>query len=202
MLYPGSFFRRNLAVLRTARLKSIGPDRHPGEVLAGPLAGLMPDGDTSSVMHDGLTYQVLDAYRFSTTQSVLGQPRGRYFQTSRTMALANSDYSEIQRVRVMCVASAAALYGLSLYVGSSPEVKTDGSGQLDEAEALVGDAEITAAMERAVVSDPNTFATSASATVDRTVDVLATGQYKAAIRVVPKGSVNAVSATITYARSV
>jgi hypothetical protein len=202
VLYPGSFFRRNLAVLRTARLKSITVDRHPGEVLAGPIAGLMPDGDTSSLLHDGLTYQVLDAYRFSSTQRVLGQPRGRYFQTSRTMALANSDFSEVQRIRVMAVASAVALYALSLYVGSSPEVKTDGSGQLAEADALVGDAEITAAMERAVVLTPNTFATSSSATVDRTVDVLATGQYKAAIRVVPKGSVNAVSTTITYARSV
>ena len=202
VLYPGSFFRRNLSVLRTARLKSITVERHPGEVLAGPLAGLMPDGDTSSLLHDGLTYQVLDSYRFSTTQRVMGQPRGRYFQTSRTMALANSDYSEVQRIRVMSVASAAALAAMSLYVGSSPEVKTDGSGQLSEAEALVGDAEITAAMQRAVVLAPNTFATTATATVDRTVDVLATGQYKAAIRVVPKGSINAVSATITYARSV
>jgi hypothetical protein len=189
-------------VLLSARIKSIGPDRHPGEVAAGPIAGLMPDRDASSVVHDGLTYQVLDSYRFSTTQRVLGQPRGRYFFTSRTMALANSDYSEIQRIRVMCVAAAAALEAMSLYVGSSPEVKTDGSGQIAEADALVGDAEITAAMRKAVVDAPNTYATTATATVDRTVDLVATGQYKAAIRVVPKGSVNAVSTTITFARSV
>lgn len=202
VLYPGSFFRRNNAALLSARLKSIGPDRHPGEVAAGPIAGLMPDRDASSVVHDGLTYQVLDAYRFSTTQRVLGQPRGRYFFTSRTMALANSDYSEIQRIRVMCRAATAALEAMSLYVGSSPEVKTDGTGQIAEADALVGDAEISAAMRKAVVDAPNTYATTATATVDRTVDLVATGQYKAAIRVVPKGSVNAVSTTITFARSV
>lgn len=201
-LYPGSYFRRNLAVLRAARLKGIAVDRHPGEVAAGPLAGLKPDTDASSVMQDGLTYTALDTYRFSTTQRVMGQPRGRYFQTSRTMALANSDYGEIQRTRLMCVAAPVALHAMSLYVGSSPEVKDDGSGQLSEADALVGDAEITAAMERAVVNAPNTFAKSASATVDRTVDVFSTGQYKAAIKVVPKGSINAVSATITFARSV
>ena len=41
-----------------------------------------------------------------------------------------------------------------------------------------------------------------AATVGRTTDVLATGSLTAAISVVPKGSVNAVTTTITYARSV
>lgn len=200
-LYPGSYFRRSLAVLYSARLASISPEEHPGRVLSGPIAGLMPDGDTSSLIHDGATLTALDAYRFGTAQRVLGRPRGEYYFTSRTMAGATSDFGEIQRIRVMCVAAAAALAQMALYVGSDPEVKTDGSGQLAESEAAAGDEEITAAMKRAVIDAPNTFATRVSARVDRTTDVLATGQYKAAIGVVPRGSINAVTTTITFARS-
>jgi len=201
VVYPGCFFRRNGAVLRSARLAQIAVSEHPGKVQTGPIAGLMADTDTASVIHDGATYTALDAYRFSTMQRVLGRPRGEWYFTSRTMAPATSDFGEIQRIRVMCVAAAAALTQMALYIGSDPEVKTDGSGQLTEGEALIADAEITAAMKRAVVDAPNSFATRASATVGRTTDVLATGTMTAAISVVPKGSINAVTTTITYARS-
>ena len=199
--YPGSFFRRNGAVLRSARLAGIPVNEHPGRVLSGPILGLMPDGDASSVLHDGSVYTALDAYRFSTMQRVLGRPRGEYYFTSRTMASATSDFGEIQRIRLICVAAAAALTQMALYIGSDPEVKTDGSGQLTEGEALIADAEITAAMKRAVVDAPNSFATRVSATVGRTTDVLATGILTAAISIVPKGSINAVTTTVTYARS-
>lgn len=202
VVYPGSFFRRNLVVLRSARLALIRYDRHPGEVLAGPIAGLMPDGDASSVMHDGSVYTALDAYRFSTAQRVMGRPRGEYYFTSRTMAGATSDFGEIQRIRVMCIAAPAALTQMANYVGSSPECKADGSGQLVESEAAAAEEEIVAAMKRAVVDAPNDYATRVSAAVSRTTDVLATGTMSAAISILPKGSVNAVTSTITYARSV
>lgn len=200
VLYPGSFFRRNLVVLRSARLALSRADEHPGKVLSGPIAGLMPDGDASSVMQDGSVYPTLDAYRFSTAQRVMGRPRGEYYFTSRTMAGATSDFGEIQRIRVMCVAAPAALAQMATYVGSSPEVKSDGSGQLVESEAAAAEEEIVAAMKRAVVDAPNDFATRVTAAVSRTTDVLATGTMSAAISILPKGSVNAVTSTITYTR--
>lgn len=200
VLYPGSFFRRNLVVLRSARLALSRPDEHPGKVLAGPIAGLMPDGDASSVMHDGSVYTALDAYRFSTAQRVMGRPRGEYYFTSRTMAGATSDFGEVQRIRVMCIAAPAALTQMANYVGSSPECKADGSGQLVESEAAAAEEEIVAAMKRAVVDAPNDYATRVTAAVSRTTDVLATGTMSAAISILPKGSVNAVTSTITYTR--
>lgn len=200
-LYPGSFFRRSLAVLRSARLARIAVDRHPGEVAAGPIEGLMPDGDTSSLLHDGLTYTALDAYRFSTAQRVLGQPRGRYFFTSRTMALATSDFGEIQRIRVVCVLATAARRAMSLYVGASLETKTDGSGQIAEAAAQVIEEEVSAALRRACVDAPNAFLTRVSVAIDRTIDLLATGRLAAKVSGLPKGSVNEVSTTVTFARS-
>ena len=200
-LYPGSYFRRNGAALLSARLASISVDEHPGRVKSGPIAGLMPTTDAPTVVQDGLDMPTLDSYRFSVMQSVRGQPRGRYFFTSRTMAGPTSDFGEVQRIRVMCVAATAALAEMSTQIGSDPEVKGDGSGQLTEGEASAIDAEVSAAIRRAVVDAPHNFATRASAHIDRTVDVLSTGELKAAISIVPKGSVNAVTTTITYARS-
>ena len=200
VVYPGSYFRRNGVVLRSARLALSRRDEHPGKVLSGPIAGLMPDGDASSVMHDGSVYTALDAYRFSTMQRVMGRPRGEYYFTSRTMAGATSDFGEIQRIRVMCVAAPAALTQMATYVGSNPEVKSDGSGQLVESEAAAAEEEIVAAMKRAVVDAPNDYATRVTAAVSRTTDVLATGTMSAAISILPKGSVNAVTSTITYTR--
>lgn len=201
VVYPGAYFRRNLSVLLSARLALSSPEEHPGKVLSGPIAGLMPDSDTSSVLHDGSVYTALDAYRFGTAQRVLGRPRGEYYFTSRTMAGATSDFGEVQRIRVMCLAAAAALTQMASFIGSDPEVKDDGSGQLVESEAAAAEEEIAAAVKRAVVDAPNTYATRVSARVNRTTDVLATGTLTAAISIVPKGSVNAITTTITYARS-
>jgi len=200
-IYPGSYFRRNLSVLRSARLASIPLQEHPGRVKSGAIVGLMADGDESSLIHDGAVLTVLDASRFSTSQSVLGQPRGSYFFTSRTLALTTSDFGEVQRIRVMCVGAAAALYAMSLYVGEDLETKTDGSGQLAEAAAAVIDEEVTAAMKRAIVDAPNAFATRVTVAADRTIDLLSTGQIAAAVSIVPRGSVNAVTTTITFSRS-
>ena len=200
-IYSGSYFRRNLSVLRSARLALIPLQEHPGKVQTGPIAGIFPEGDAASVLQDGASRTALDGYRFSTAQRLLGQPRDRYFFTSRTMALATSDFGEVQRIRVICRAASRALTAMSLYVGGDPEVKTDGSGQLTEGEAAAIEAEVTAYLKRELVDAPNAFATRVSVAVNRLTDVLATGTISATISVVPKGSINAVSTTITFARS-
>lgn len=159
----------------------------------------MPDPDgASSLLHDVSTYTSLDAARFSGAQRVSGQPRGRYFFTSRTMALATSDFSEIQRIRVMCVAATAALAQMSTYVADDLDVKSDGSGQITEAEGQRIDGEIRAVMKRALVLTPNAYASAVNASVVRTNNLLSTGILQARISVTPKGSVNSVSTTISY----
>lgn len=198
-LRAGVYFRRNLAVLRSARLASIPARQHPGRVKSGPIAGLMPDTDAlAGVIHSVATYTSLDNARFSGAQAVRGQPRGRYFFTSRTMAASTSDFSEVQRIRVMCLAAAAALAALSEYVGDDVETKTDGTGQIAESAAKAIDAEVTAKLKLAVVRAPNDFVTSAAARVVRTNNVLSTGVLQCAVTIVPRGSINAVTTTISY----
>lgn len=198
-LRAGVYFRRSLAGLRSARLAASRVHVHPGKVKAGKIVGLMPDPvGGSSLLHDVRTYTSLDTARLSGAQTVKGRPRGSYYFTSRTLALATSDFSEIQRIRVMCVASAAAIVQMSTYVADDIETKTDGTGQIAEAAAQRIDGEIKAAMRKAVVTAPADYATSASARVTRTNNLLSTGELKASITVVPKGSINTVTTDITY----
>lgn len=159
----------------------------------------MPDPDGgSSLAHDVSTYTSLDTARFSGAQRVMGQARGRYFFTSRTMALATSDFSEVPRIRVMCVAATAALAQMSTYVADDIDVKSDGTGQITEAEGQRIDGEIKAVMKRAVVLTPNAYASAVNASVIRTNNLLSTGILQARISVTPKGSINSVSTTISY----
>lgn len=114
------------------------------------------------------------------------------------MALATSDFSEVQRIRVMCVAATAALAQMSTYVADDIACKSDGSGQITEAEAQRVEREILAVMKRAVQLDPNTFVSAVAVTVVRTNNLLSTGNLQARISITPKGSVNSITTTITY----
>ncbi len=188
--------RRSLAPLRAARLASIPAGQHPGRVKTGKIAGIADS--VLSLSQDQSTYSSLDAHRFSGAQSVPGQPRGSFFFTSRTMAASTSDFSEIQRIRVICRAATAGLAALSQYVADDIRVRSDGTGRIDPVAAAAIDAEVTAAVRRAVVDIPNDFASAASASVTRTNNIVSTGQLLVTISVVPKGYANAVSATLTF----
>ena len=109
-----------------------------------------------------------------------------------------NDYSEVQRIRVMCVAATAALAALAEYVGDDVETKTDGTGQIAEAAAKAIEGEVAAKLKLAVVRAPNDYATRVSVRVSRTHNVLSTGTLLCAISVVPRGSINAVTTTISY----
>jgi hypothetical protein len=114
------------------------------------------------------------------------------------MALATSDFSEVQRIRVMCVAAKAALAQMSTYVADDIEAKSDGTGQITEAEGKRIDGEIKAVMKRAVVLTPNAYASAVNASVIRTNNLVSTGILQARISVTPRGSVNSVTTTISY----
>lgn len=191
--------RRSLAPLYAARLASIPAGQHPGRVKTGAIRGLA--STVLSLAQDQATYTSLDSHRMAGAQSVQGQPRGRFYFTSRTMAAATSDFSEVQRVRVICVAARAALAAISEYVGDDVTVRTDGTGRIDPVVAASLDAEVSAALRRAVVDEPNNFATAATARVSRTTNLVSTGALTFALSVVPKGYANAVTATLSFSLS-
>lgn len=194
----GSAQRRSGLRVLAARLLNSALHESPLKVKNGPVTGLFPDGDSSSVFHDGRTYTSLDLARFACFQTVQGRPRGEYFVTARTMATATSDYSEIQRVRVMCAAARAALSAIALHVGDDVETRTDGTGRITERAAQAIETVVAAAVAQAVKVAPNEHVTAVAALCNRTDNVLSTGILRVAITIVPRGTTNTVTATIGY----
>ena len=190
--------RRSGLRVAAARLLASRLHESPLKVKNGPVAALYPDGDASSVFHDGRTYTSLDSARFMCFQTVQGRPRGEYFCTARTMASATSDFSEIQRLRVMCAAARAALPAIALYVGDDVETKTDGTGRITVADALAIEAEVAAAVKLAVKTAPNEHVTAVAALCNRTDNILSTGILRVAVTLVPRGTTNTVTATLGY----
>ena len=196
-LRPGLYWRRNTQSLRGPRLASIPLREHPGRVQSGLVQGLRSDGLVGPVHHDLADHSDLDDARFSGVQSLDGR-RGEFFFTSRSFALATSDFNEVQRIRVMNAAAAATRAALAEYVGDDVELKTDGSGQISEAEAKGIEAEIRARVAAAVLNAPNNHVSSVTVTVDRTNNIATTRTLRVAVAVVPRGSILTVSATISY----
>jgi hypothetical protein len=190
--------RRTGLRVAAARLLTSRLHESPLKVKNGPVTGLYPDGDASSVFHDGRTYTSLDSARFMCFQTVQGRPRGEYFITARTMASATSDFSEIQRIRVMCAAARAALPAIALYVGDDVETKTNGTGRITEAAAQAIEQQVAAAVAQAVKVAPNEHVTAVAALCNRTDNILSTGILRVAVSIVPRGTVNTVTATIGY----
>lgn len=190
--------RRSGLRVAAARLLTSKLHESPLKVKNGPVAALYPDGDASSVFHDGRTYTSLDSARFMCFQTVQGRPRGEYFITARTMASSSSDFGEIQRIRVMCAAARAALPAIALYVGDDVETKTDGTGRITVADALAIEAEVAAAVKLAVKTAPNEHVTAVAALCNRTDNILSTGILRVAVTLVPRGTTNTVTATIGY----
>ena len=194
----GVYARRNAARLLSVRLAQIPIHQHPGRVKTGPVEGLMLDGATSSVLHDHRTLTGLDLARLGGIQTVAGRSRGEYYFTARTMAPAGSDFAQVQRIRVMNEAATAGLAAISEYLGEDVELKTDGSGRIAEAEAKAIDAEVLAKVKAAVLNAPNAHVSAVSVVTNRTDNLAVTGNLRVAISVVPRGSIETVTATISY----
>lgn len=196
-LRSGLYWRRNAQALRGPRLASIPLREHPGRVKTGPVQGLRTDGLVGPVHHDLTSHTDLDAARFSGVQSLVGR-RGEFFFTSRSFALATSDFNEVQRIRVMNAAASAARTAIADYVGDDVELKTDGTGRIAEAEAKGIEAEIRAKVAAAVLNEPNNHVTAITVTVDRTNNIATSRTLRVAIAIVPRGSILTVTTTISY----
>lgn len=194
----GVYWRRNLARLLTPRLAKIPLRESPMRVKTGPVEGLKPDGSVSSVYHDGRTYTSLDLARLGVVQTIAGRPQGEYYFTSRTTASSSSDFSEVQRIRVMNEAARVGLAAIAEYVGDDVELKTDGTGRIAEREAKAIEAEVLAKVKAAVLNAPNVHVSSVGVLVNRTDNVASSRTLRVAISLVPRGSIIAVTATLTY----
>jgi hypothetical protein len=173
----GSGYKRPLLWSAIARAQAGRPSEDPGRVASGPIAGAV------ALLRDEFQTPGLDAARLLTAQTRVGLA-GYYITQGRIMAPVGSDYSYIPNRRVMDLATATARNVLQQYVNESLRVDRS-TGAVLEQDARAIENRIDRAL-RSVLVQPGD-ASDCGVNVDRTINLLGTGQLKATVRVLPLG---------------
>lgn len=191
----GGIWRRPVSWPLAARLAATPPQRHPGRVRDGALAGIRPGG----LYHDlsAAALQVLDTRRFIGAQSLQGLDG--YVATDRTTAADGSDYINVMRVRVIVYAARIAMQRMVQEVNEERLVNSDGT--IDAAEADAIDAAVTSYLthELADAASGRRYAASVSVAVDRTTNLVTTGRLAFTLRLTPIGYSTAITQDLGYA---
>ncbi|MFO0610234.1 MAG: DUF2586 family protein [Polyangiales bacterium] len=194
----GGIWRRSVAWPIAARLAATPPQRHPGRVRSGPLAGVRPGG----LYHDlsAASMQVLDTRRFIGAQTLQGVDG--YVATDRTTAPDGSDFTSIMRVRVMVYAARLAMQRMTQEVNEERLINEDGTINAAEADAI--DAAVTSFMrgELANAGANRRYVSEVSVAVSRTTNLITSPTLPFRLRIRPLYYSTTISLDLGYALSV
>ncbi|HXJ49014.1 MAG TPA: DUF2586 family protein, partial [Candidatus Acidoferrum sp.] len=196
----GNIIRRNCAVPIASRLASISASIDPGWVNGGKLANIAPATTQQTWFRNEANTPGFVPNRITTitTQPTKGQTI--FSSTGVMMAAIGSDFSSIMNRRVMdvaCTTTTAAVVG---NVNEDLLANKDGTifdPQATKIEQFVM-SELAAALltKKAPTNRPD--ASAVSATIDRTENILATGDYSITIGITPKGYAHKINVTIGF----
>lgn len=172
----GSDYLRPAGWVLGARLAAVEPHVDPGRTLDGPVSGVV------AISRDEFKTQGLDAARFTTLQTRIGQP-GFYFSKGTSAAAPTSDYAAIPNARVVDLATAVGRAELALYIND--DLGTNANGTISETDARSIEDGVDSAIRQEVVQPG--FAVDCSVAVNRTINLLSTGQVTCTVRIRPKG---------------
>jgi hypothetical protein len=175
-----------------ARIASITPQRHPGEVRGGPLPSRV-----RALYNSAADRVTLDAARFVTFRTVPGRP-GFYVTRGPTMAASGSDYSEHQFCRVSDLGSKVARDVLIGWLNRDLDLKKDGTGSLTDAQAEAIDANLTGRLREALVDTK--YVVSAEGYVKRTNNVLTSSAISGEVRELRRGYASFISYNVGFTK--
>jgi hypothetical protein len=184
----GRVYRRNSSWTIAARAALVPPGEDLARFARGYLSSVV------SLYRDEQQTQLLDAARFSTLRTHIGQP-GFYITNGRLMAPAGSDYKYVQYRRVMDNACFTAYTAMLKYLNESLRVNADGT--IFEKDAIAIESDVSAKLQAAVVTTGS--ATDASIRLSRTVNLTSTQNLTATIRVTPLGYAKSITVDIGFA---
>lgn len=173
------------AAIRAAK---IDPGVDPSRVLDGPLTGLI------SLNRDEAATPGLDVARYTTMRTFTGLA-GFYLTNFRLASSPTSDFQYLQHGRVMDIACAIARIGFLRFLNDSVLVDKK-TGLILETEARRIENYVNA-LERASITQPG-FATDVTVVVDRTVNMITTGQLKARVSITPLAYMKSISVDVGY----
>lgn len=199
--------RRSSALVVAARAASVPLSEDLAWVERGRLPGITAiyyDGAVNPAMNDaGFT-----TLRFRKTRTI----RGYFVVNPHTGAGATSDFKLLQYLRVwneaarvlvdaMTPHSSRRLRTVPKPLPSPPPLVYQGctAGAIDEREARVIEAGVDEKLRVALMQGPVAHVTGVTATIDRTVDVVATRNFVVSLSLGPVGYAKNISASIGFA---
>lgn len=194
-------YRRPVAWRILERLSTSDISEHLGRVESGPMQTLL------SIEHDEGVTGGLSAgsagQRYITLRTHPGRT-GYYVTESHTFAAVGSDYSKVERLRVINRAAKVGRNYLVGKIGDSALVDAS-TGRILESEAAVLDSEMTGELTTALVTAPSKtgkgHASSVAGRVSRTDDLVTTSTLTGQFSVQPLGYFRAIDFTIGFTKT-
>jgi hypothetical protein len=178
--------RRNGAWVYSARLALIPASESPARVGRGTLTGV-------TALYGGSDRTLLDAARFTTLRSFPGYA-GYYIARGNMMAAPGSDFSRVERRRVMDV-SCRIVRQAELPFLNGP-VRITKEGKIDERDAQAFEGMVNAKLKAGVVDTGD--ASSSTVVMNRSANILSTTTAPVEVRIVPLGTMENISTRIGF----
>jgi hypothetical protein len=194
-------YRRSVGWRIVERLSTSDISEHLGRVASGPVGTMLSiehDEGTTGGLSDGTAGQ---RYLTLRTHSNF---TGFYVAESNTFAAVGSDYSKIERLRVINRAAKIGRAELVKRIGDSA-IADANTGRILESEAQHLDSEMTAALNAGLINAPSKsgkgHASSVAARVSRMDDILSTSTLTGQFSVQPLGYFRFINFTIGFTKS-
>jgi len=187
----GNLVRRNCALPVVSRLAATNPSVDPGWVGGGALKNVK-----AIYRDDSKNAYSMVANRL-TSVTTIPTKQGYYSTTGVTMAPAGSDYSSIMNCRVMDVACDATVSAVVNNLNQALAVDPT-TGYIYDPEASKIEGYITSRLAIALLSKSPPDASAVAATINRSENILSTGNFTVAIGITPKGYAHKITANIGF----
>lgn len=192
----GLFRERSVAWLAAARCAQVPVSEDLGRVATGPIVGVpavLPNG-ASGLVRDEQVTPGLDASRLMTLRTIIGR-QGFYITNGNLLAPAGSDFSLVQRRRVMDLACSVARQALLNYLNDSIRVDPN-TGFILPSEAAAIQAYVNGQLYAAVVSKG--YASAAAVVVSPSHNILSDNTMPVTVRVTPLGYAKSITLDIGF----
>jgi hypothetical protein len=144
--------------------------------------------------------------KVSTCRTYVRRP-GFYITQGRIKSAPGSDFTSWPRRLIHDVASETAQAAGVEFIGRGVRAKTDGTGNIDERDALALEAEVQAKLEAQLVNPRNAegsggHVSAVRYTIDRTTNIITTETLYADVGILPLGSLTWIVTRVGYSLNV
>jgi hypothetical protein len=192
---------RPVALSFAVRAAQSLPSTDLKRVRSGKLPGL-----TRLYFDERVESSLMDDVNVSTLRTYVRRP-GFFVTQGRIKSAPGSDFTIWPRRIIHDIASETAQLAGVEFIGRGVRAKTDGTGNIDERDALALEAEAQAKLEAALVQPRNAegsggYVSATRYTIDRTTNIITSETLYADVGILPLGSLSWIVARVGYSLNV